>query len=284
MNKILALTLLSLISLLSFSQKEVPSKEELKQFRKSKTLIVLDDNPLMGYNFKIKEAVNNSWKATPFEFISTAEYDEKRMSDEYSFITLDEVWFTKDKTKAQYNFLCLSLGGNYKNQKDMPQLCTVPVSYLEVDEDNYIFKLSALLQIIQDHITFVENTPGLSDINVVKKINDNAYKIKDLTLYVIKDELTRAINTESKFKAVYPYKFKFVTREELEKAIDEKKPKIAFLHKVGPEGTERKARCYKTIIGTEHSKMYYFSYHMINDKNKDGLLEKDLKKIAKAKK
>ena len=284
MKRLFLITILSLVSILVFSQKEVPSKAEIKQFKKSKTLVVLSDDVFSGYNFKIREAFKNVWKVTPFEFISTADYEQKRKDKAYSFLTFDEVWFDKDKTKAKYNFLSLTLGGNHKTQKEMPQLCTIPVSYADVDEDNYNYKLSALIQIIQDHIDFVENTPGLTDINVNKKINDNAYLIKDKELYVIKDELTKEINTEAKFKKIYPYKFKFVTREDLEKAIDEKKPNIVFLHKVGPEGTKHKARCYKTMIGTEKSKMYYFSYHMINDKYKDGLLEKDLKKISKAKK
>lgn len=266
-----------------YSQAEVPSSKEIALFKKTTTYIVLDDSPFMTYNFKIKDAVKNSWKVTPYEFISTSQFEDKRKDKKCSFISLDEVWFSKDKLKAQYNFLCLSLGGNYKNAKDMPQLCNVPVSYLGVEEDSYTYKLSALLQIIQDHISFVENTPGLSDINVKKKINDNAYKIKNKILYVIKDELSKSINTESKFSKIYPYKFKFVTRGILEKAIDGKEKGIVFLHKVGPEGTERKARCYKTIIGTENSKMYYFDYHMISSKKPDGLLEKDLKKIANAK-
>jgi len=284
MKKLFFITILSLLSSLLWAQKEVPSKSELKQFKQSKTLVVLSDDPFGGYNFKIKEAFNNTWKVTPFEFISTADYEAKRQDKSYSFLTFDEVWFDKDKTKAKYNFLSLTLGGKYKTQKEMPQLCTIPVSYADVDEDNYLYKLTALIQIIQNHIHFVESTPGLTDINVTKKINDNAYQLKDKELYVIKDELTKAINTEAKFKSLYPYAFKFVTREELEKAIDEKKANIAFLHKVGPEGTKRKARCYNTIIGSKDAEMYYFSYHMINDKYKDGLLEKDLKKIAKAKK
>ncbi len=266
------------------AQKEVPTKEQIAQFRKSKTLIVLDENPWMRYNFKIKEVVKSIWKITPYEFISRAEYENKRNSNQYSFLTLDKVWFTKDKTKAQYNFLCLSLGGKYKTESDMPQLCTLPVSYADVDEENYIFKLSGLVQIIQNHIHFVENQEGISDVNVIKRYNDNAYQIKDKTLYLVKDELSKDIDSEKKLKAIYPYSFKFVTREELENAIDKKLPNIVYLHKVGPEGTERKARCYKSMIGTEKSKLYYFDYHMIRKpKYPDGLLLKDIKKIAKAK-
>ena len=199
-------------------------------------------------------------------------------------MTFDQVWLTKDKTKAEYNFLCLSIGGDYRNQKDMPQLCTVPVSYSGVDEESYIYKLSAFIQIIQDHVKMIEQTPEVNKVNVIHQYNKHSYIIKEKMLYVNKEELDRSINTEEKFKKIYPYEFKFVTRETIEEAIDNKTPNIVFLHKVGPEGTQRNARCWKTMIDAENSKLYYFNYHMISSKKKDGLLEKDLKRIANARK
>ncbi len=282
--KTVSLTFLLFLSFLIFAQKEVPKPEVIQAFKKSTTLIVLDDNPLMSYNFKIKEAIQKTWKITPYKFISVAEYEIMRKSSQNSFLTLDQVYFTKDKTKAEYNFLCLSMGGSaYKEQEDMPQLCTVPVSYLGVDENSYVYKLTALLQIVQDHIGFVESQPDINDINVIHRYNDNMYLIQQKTLYVVKDELAKDINTEAKFKAVYPFAFKFVTREQLEKIIDSKTPNAVFMHKVGPEGTEKNARCYKTIIDAENSKLYFFDYHMIDVEHPDGLLSKDLKKMAKAK-
>ena len=35
------------------------------------------------------------------------------------------------------------------------------------------------------------------------------------------------------------------------------------------------------LIGANNARFYYFDYHMINEKNPDGLLAKDLKKIGK---
>ncbi len=275
---------LILVTSLAFSQKEVPTAEQIAQFEKSKTYFVLDGNMMSRYNFKIREVAKELWKATPFDFITNAEYEEKRMSKDNSFVTFDQVWITKDKTKAEYNFLCLSIGGDFESQKDMPQLCTVPVSYVDVDEESYIYKLSAFIQIIQDHVKMIETTPTVNKVNVIHQYNKDAYLIKEKELYVIKDELDKDINTEDKFKNVYPYKFKFVTREELEDAIDNKMPNIVFLHKVGPEGTQRKARCWKTIIGTDDSRLYYFNYHMISSKKRDGLLAKDLKRIINTRK
>jgi len=283
MRKILIACILIIGFSSAFAQKEVPTAEQISKFYKTTTLIILDNNPMMSYNFKMREAIEKVWKATPFEFISQEEFEEKRMSDKYSFISLDKVWFTKDKLKANYKFLCLSLGGNYKNEKDMPQLCTVPVSYFGVDEESYIYKFSALLQIIQDHVKMIKENPTINKINVIHQYNKKAGEIKNKTLYVTKEDLAKEINTEAKFKKVYPYPFKFVSRDELEKIIDNKTANVIFLHKVGPEGTKRKARCWKTMIGADDAKLYYFNYHMISAKKPDGLLAKDLKKIAKAK-
>jgi len=278
MRKTLLSFILFSIFISVFAQKEVPTPDQISQFYKTTTLIVLDNNPMMSFNFKMKEAIQKVWKATPFDFISQEEYEEKRMSNKYSFISLDKVWFTKDKLKANYNFLCLSLGGNYKNEKDMPQLCTVPVSYLGVDEESYIYKFSALLQIIQDHVKMIKENPTVNKINVIHQYNKHAGEIKTKTLYVTKEDLSREINTEAKFKKVYPYPFKFVSRDDLEKIIDNKTANVIFLHKVGPEGTKRKARCWKTMIGADDAKLYYFNYHMISSKKPDGLLAKDLRK------
>ena len=72
-----------------------------------------------------------------------------------------------------------------------------------------------------------------------------------------------------------------VTREEIRQAISDRDEDVVFLHKVGPEGTRLKARCYKVLIGAADASFYYFDYHMINDKKPDGFLSKDLKKISK---
>ena len=284
MKHLLLFLSFSIFATVSFSQKEVPTEEQIAQFKRSKTYFVLDGNMMSRYNFKIREVAKELWKTTEFDFISNDEYEEKRKSDEYSFVTFDQVWITKDKTKAEYNFLCLSIGGEYRSQAAMPQLCTVPVSYVDVDEESYIYKLSAFVQIIQDHVKMIESTPTVNKVNVIHQYNKHSYEIKEKELYVIKDELDKDINTEAEFKKIYPYKFKFVTREAIEEAIDNKTQNIVFMHKVGPEGTQRKARCWKTMITADDSRLLYFNYHMISSKNRDGLLVKDLKKISNSRK
>jgi hypothetical protein len=203
------------------------------------------------------------------------------MDPKYSFLLLSQVRFDKDKTMAKYNFLSLVLGGNEKIVSNMPDLCPLPLSYSDVDEDNYIYKLQTILRFMQNHVELIHKNPSIIKTNVFKYYNKNTADIKDKTLYVVADELAPDCNTEAKIKKIYPYKFKIATREEIGKAIDDKNENVVFLHKVGPEGTRLKARCYKVIIGAADSKFYYWDWHNIDDESPDGFLAKDFKKLAK---
>ncbi len=281
MKNVTFILLLVFVTNFAFSQKEVATQEEIKQFLKTKTLVVVDNNPLSEYNFEIKDVVKKSWKLTEFEIIDISEFEKKRKDPAYSFLTIDKVYYEKDKTQAQYEFLCLSLGGKYRTLSDMPQICTVPLCYFGVDEESYVYKIGTLINFMQNHVLLTSKNPDLNSKNIIKHYNKNISSVKDKTLYLVKDEMTKEANSESKIKTVYPYKFKFVTRDEIQEAIVNDNNDVVFLHKVGPEGTKRKARCFKILIGANDAKFYYFNYHMISDKKQDGFLLNDFKKLAK---
>lgn len=259
----------------------VPTAEEVNRFYSTKTLVVLEDNPMAEYNYVIKDFMAKEWKLTPYDFIKYSEFEEKRMDPQYSFILLNQVRFDKDKSMAKYIFLSLVLGGNEPIVSNMPDLCPVPIAYAEVDEDHYNYKLQTILRFMQQHVELIHKNPKLIRTNMFAIYNDSIKNIKDKILYVVKDELAPDCNTEAKIKKIYPYRFKIVTREEVAKAIDERKPEVVFLHKVGPEGTRLVARCYKIIIGAADSKFYYFNYHNISKSKPDGFLASDFKKLAK---
>jgi len=254
----------------------------LQQFFKSTTYVVMDDNQLSDYNIKVQDAVKKYWTITPTQFITQDEFQKKRMDSKNSFLILSDVVFTKDFLQAKYSFFSLLLGGRYQVIDEMPVLGAVPISYSEAPQESSMYKLGAILKFLQAHILRLKSNPELVKEDLYKIYNNDQQTIKDKTLYLVKEEMSKDLNTEAKIKAIYPDNFKFVTREELEEAIDKNEEGIVFLHKVGPEGTKKKARCYILIIGTD-SKLYYFDWHMINDKNPDSMLDDDFKKILKFK-
>jgi hypothetical protein len=281
LKKSLLIFSLGLITMIMAAQNYVPTKDDLDRFMKTKTLLVLEDNPMMEFNMIAKNIMKQEWKITPYDIISSKEFEEKRFDPQYSFLVMMIVNFTKDKTDASYKFLHLVLGGKTQQVKNMPDICAVPLAYDGVEDESWAYKSGVLIRFMQNHIRSIQADPSLISSNVFKHYNDNIKDIKGKTLYLVADELAKDINTSARIKKIYPYKFKIVTRGEIEEAIKNRDPEVVFLHKVGPEGTRYKARCYKTIIGAADAQFYYFDYHMINDKNPDGFLSSDLKKLAK---
>jgi hypothetical protein len=269
------------ITLLSGAQSVIPSRQDINAFFSTKTLVVLEDNPLMEYNDIIKKVMQQEWKITPYDFILSKDFDTKRLDPQYSFIYMSKVTFEKDKTDAEYRFLQLSLGGDYFRLNEMPDIASVPLAYYSVEEDRYAYKLAILVRFMQNHARLIREHPEIVSANVFKHYNDNIKDIKDKTFYLLKDELAPEVNSEAKIKKVYPYKFRLVTEEDIEQAIKDQDPNVVFLHKVGPEGTKINARCYNVIVGAADANFYYFDYHKISDKNPDGFLESDFKNLVK---
>lgn len=241
----------------------------------------MEDDPFSEYNYKIKEAVKQNWTVTEYGFISNEEFEKQRSDSRYSFLVTSIVTFNKDKTKAKYNFLSVVLGGQANEIGDMPDLCSIPLSYVNVDEENYIYKLTALVQFMQNHIALATKKPQIITKNILRYYNKNNAETKDKTIYVLKNELEYDINSLAKIKKIYPGKVKLVEAEEIENAIKNKNNDVIFLHKVGPENTKNKARCFKMLIGAGDAKFYYFDYHMVRGKQSDSFLKSDFKKISK---
>jgi hypothetical protein len=280
-NKWIFVLLLAATATWLQAQSYVPSRQDIAAFFTTKTLVVLEDNPMMEYNSIIKKVMEQEWNVTEYGFISNKEFEEKRMDPQYSFIYMSRVAFEADKTDAEYRFLHLSLGGDYFRLNEMPDIASVPLAYFDVDEDGYAYKLAILVRFIQNHTRLIKEHPEIVSANVFKHYNDNISDIRGKTFYVLKEELAPAVNTEAKIKKIYPYKFRIVTRDEIEQAIKDRDPDVVFLHKVGPDGTKMNARCYKAIIGAADAKFYYFDFHKISDKNPDGFLESDFKNLVK---
>jgi hypothetical protein len=273
-------TVLILFTISIFAQKQVAKDEDLQKFYKTKTLVVLEGNPMSSFNFKIRDVMKKEWKITEYDFIELNDYEKMRRDPQYSFLTLDDVYFEKDKQHAEYAFVCVSLGGKYPTMSDMPQLACFPLAYRGVEEEYFAYKLTAVVMFLQNHIKLTTEKKILSQANIINYYNSNAPTVKDKTVYCVKDELSSDINTESKFAKKYPYKFKFVTREELESIIDAQEANAVFFHKVGPTGSSSQGRVYKIFMGVD-GVIYYFGYHKISGKKPDKLLDKDIRILVR---
>jgi hypothetical protein len=285
MRKLLLSLIIGVIALSSNAQEYLPTEADLNQFLNSKLYVVLESNPIAEYNFKIQEAVKKAWNITEYEFITLDQFEEMYNDPNKSFLMMTQVVFQNDKTKVRYNFLSIFIGKEgLDGFEELPDIAAIPLAYTEVDEEFWAYKMESLVRFMQTHIQNMKNNPGMVKKNIFQFYNENTKDIKQKTLYLVKDEVAQNINTEAKIKKIYPYKVKFVTREEIEEAITNRDENVVYLHKVGPQGTRLRARCYKIIIGAKDANFYYFNYHWVEKgKNFDGFLDKDFKELTKKK-
>ncbi len=271
--------ILSIVST-TYAQLEVPSNELITKFLKTKTYFVLDNDPFSECNIQLKSAAEKFWTLTQYEIIGVEEFEIRRKKTEYSFVSIDEVYFDNVKSPTKYKFLCIYLGGNYKTESDMPQLVTIPLAYTGEDESNYAYKIGTFLIFAQNHIQTLLKNPNFKKSDIIDYYNHNKASLENKTLYLVKEEIESQLQSEQVFKRIYPYSFKFVTREDIEQAIDNKDPNIAFLHKVGI-GKKHGSKTYKIILDTKDAKIYYYNYHTVSQNKPDALLEMDVKDLIK---
>ena len=280
MQKSLTALFFSFLTLTLNCQAPFPDSKEIQQFMVSKTCVVLEDgNP--AYNALIKQAVNDYWKITPFEFIKRSEFAIRKSDPSYSFLIVTETSFEKDKSTSRYNFINLIQGKKGADLNEMPEICAFPLSFAGEDDLEYGYKIEAILSFIQKHASLISTDPSQTGRRYLKYYNKNIPEVGNRTILVREEDLSPLINTIEKIKALYKYRIEIVPEEAIIKAIKEKTPKTLVLHKVGPDPESKSGYCFKMLIGTDDNELYYYNQHLIDKTNPDGLLPADLKRLAR---
>ena len=271
--------LLCLLSMVALSQAPFPTERDMNLFMQSKTLVVLEPVMFSDYNAYIKSVVEENWKITPYEFIEFEEFQEMRVDSSYSFLVLTQTSFERDKSSVYYNFLNLLLGADVKDIAEMPEFCSIPLSYSKVEEPRYPIKLGIMLIFMQNHVKLIAGNIESTGLKNLSYYNKYSNQVKDKILLVTSADLAGEVNTLKKIKATYPHDVRLVSEEEVEEAIDNKAPNTLIVHKVGPENTSKTGWCYKAVFGTEDAKLYFFDHHTVSEKRPDGLLERDFRRL-----
>jgi hypothetical protein len=281
MRKLILMFVVLSLSVVLRGQTPFPGKEEIKQFIASKTCVVLESDPFSAYNAYIKEAVKNYWNITPYEFIEVKEFNVRRLNPAYSFIVLTETNFDKDKSGSVFNFINLLQGKKVNKLSETPEICAIPLSFVGEDDIGYGYKLGAILSFMQNHAKMISDDPSLTGRRYLKYYNKFIPDVIKKTILVNKDDLSPEISTIESIKAIYPYDIRIVTEDDIVNAITKKTPNTLILHKVGPVGEWKTGYCFKMLFGTDDANMYYYNHHLIDAKNPNGLLESDLKRLAR---
>lgn len=264
-----------------FAQFEVPAAADVSDFFGTKTMIILEDNPMSEYNVLIKEAVPETWTITPYGFCTRKDFEEIKNKSGVSLLSIEEFYFENDKTGVKYNFLCLSLGKKQNKNETYDDIFHFPLSYFGAEEEEYMHKIPVVLRIMQEFLLYAKAHPEMKKSDVKNAFFSEPAGLKDKTLYVATEDLAPSLRDQKRFAAIYPYPFQIVSYEALEEKMMSPGQNTAVLLKTGMGKSGKKARCYKTIMDAGSGHVYYFDYHLIGDSRPDALLEEDVKKLSK---
>lgn len=286
-----------------WAQTKTASKEDIQRFKSSTTYVVLEENPFSVFNASIENSLQLFWKITPYKIIGTKEFEKLSTDPTKSFLYVSYAEITKTKTtlfsantylldnvdQFRYNLLNLVLGERSGNLNKMPDLASLPLSYVapvskneddnDEDEVDYSYKLGGIFRLMQFYINWATENPNKTFDQLM---NLYTQEVKTLEIWATKEDLALEASSLEKIAKVYPYKVKIATTEQIEKAIAEGNSNAIFIHKIGPDKYKLKAPiCFLTLINCATGKPYYFSYHKVKDKSLDGMLISDFKKLAK---
>jgi hypothetical protein len=283
MTKVSLFSIIVLLSATLGAQSPFPDKAEIKQFTSSTTCVVMEDDPFSSFNAYIKDAMKSYWKITPYEFIDAGEFNKRRLKPSYSFIVLTETNYEKDKTHSVYTFINLLQGKDVDKIGEMPEVCAIPLAFSGEEDDEYGYKIGAILAFMQKHAQLIMEDPSKTGRKYLKFYNENVPAVMSKTILIKEEDLVPEIATIERIKAIYTNKVEIVTEEEIEEAIETKRPGTVILHMVGPvgENNEFEGYCFKMLIGTDDSNMYYYNMHTIDKANPNGFLPSDLKRLAR---
>lgn len=264
------------------AQAPFPNAAEIGEFNKSKTCVVLDDNQFSVWNSMIRKAVKTYWNITAVEYIDQALFEERRKDPAYSFITLTQTSFEKDKANTSFNYINLIQGKDVEKIGQMPEICAVPVSSADQDDLDSGYKMGAILRFMQKHAQMISDDPYLTGRRYLKYYNKNIPRVAGKVILARQEDLSAGIASVDKIKTYLSNDFRIVSEEDIVSAVNEKAPNTLILHVVGPPpGKSNSGYCLKMLFGADDDELYYYNQQKIDKYYPAGLLPEDLKRLAR---
>ncbi|MFO8022057.1 MAG: hypothetical protein R6U65_06300 [Perlabentimonas sp.] len=267
--------LLALIWSVTLAQAPLASKKQIGMFLNSTTCVVLE-NGVNFYNGYIKEAVEDHWETTPFEFIDQAEFEKRRFDSKYSFLVLMKNVYEKDPGGVSYNYMSLVLGGDSKDLTDMPEICSVPLYYTDDSNLDYSYAIPAIVMFTQIHAKNLEKRRFFISLRGLRYYNSSGFNDKQLLMNI--DDMAPDAYSVDKINSVYPHFVKLLTTKEIQDEISANPNNALFHFHVGPNQNKGVGKCFEMIFDVKGN-LYYYSSRRITNEDKDGFTMKDFKRI-----
>lgn len=253
------------------------TKVEIGQFLNSTTCIVVEDG-ISAFNVFVRDAVEDHWNITGYEFIDRQEFEALRRDPRYSFLMLIQGAYDEDPMGVSYDFITLVLGSETGEISDMPELVTLPLAYTDNPSPEYGYAVPAIVKFMQHHVRTLQERRFLIAIFGLKYHNFGK-DFEDKTLLLNEAFMAPGVATMEEIDAVYPYDFRLVTPDEIREHVSAETDSTLFLFHMGPSQESSAGQCFEMIFDTG-GRLYYYRYRDVTNEDPDGFNRDDFRRIS----
>ena len=294
MKKIFAATL-ALAAALQMTAQTPPGVDmEIKQFEQQKVdsgkeyygdiparmtkVVSAGDNSMTDLLFR--DAVEENWTISPFEFCDYEEFDRIKTDTNYYFLMRLDKRHRQDSDPS-IEFICFLKGNEDadKNISAMPELLALPLLPENDDNDRVFSYLPAYMNIIQNYIQ------KIVDGKIYPSRHGNIYlgtpdKSRNSVILFNEEDMAYQPRMQE-FEKMFRGKAQAVPQKEIDTALDTAAHKTLVSLVVAPSAQGKGAYCYKMLISADTYELMYYKRHRLSPRKGAGFLKSDLRRISK---
>jgi hypothetical protein len=210
-------------------------------------------------------------------FIDQQEFEKRRTDSKYSFLVLMDGVYDKDPGGVSYSYMNLVLGDAHSNLTNMPELCSIPISYTGDKGADFEYAIPAIVKFMQIHAKNLETERFFISLKGFGFYNGKA-EFKDKVLLLNKAGMAKYVDTPDRIKTVYPYYVKLLSTTEIQEEMNLNPTNALFVFHVGPGEAAGSGKCFEMIFDSEGNLCYYNTRKITND-NGDGFNMDDFERI-----
>lgn len=223
----------------------------------------------------LRDALNNTWSISPFEFCSMEEFNSLKNNEEYYFMLPVKVRYKKE-TEPGITMMTLVKGkANAKTVNDLTEVVSMPVCAADLPSGREAAMLPGLIDVIQGYVSQSLGTsfPGLK--TYVRPLG----KADCDRAVVSEDDIAECVSQD--FRERMKKKGIDITSDAEADSLflDGGKTLVSYI--VTPGEFHPGAVCWKIVIDARTHELYYYKKQNLKAAEYAGFLKADLKKIAK---
>ncbi|HIZ86095.1 MAG TPA: hypothetical protein IAC04_06365 [Candidatus Coprenecus stercoravium] len=294
MKKLLAVLTVILAQLPAIAQNPPGMDMEIKQFEDQKVestieyygdlpsritkVVTASDNSMT--DLLIRNAIEEGWTLSPYEFCTYGEFDKLKTDTSYYFLMRVDKMHRKGSDPA-IEYLCF-LKGNEEAGEDlsaMPELIALPL-FPENGNSGRIFSyIPAYVNIIQNYLQKIYEGKLYPSKN--GRIHLGRMDRSGIRTILLNEDDMAYRPAMQRFEKIFGGKAKAVPQDSIDAAMDNAAGQTLVSLVVAPETGSYGSPCWKILISADTYELYYFKKHKITPKKGPGFLKSDLRRISR---